>query len=300
MLKEFLSDSKTQVDGALRGWFSPDSERDLESPVLDGIHEALFSGGKRIRPALLFMTADALGLERKSALPLAMAVELIHAYSLVHDDLPAMDNSETRRGKPTLWKLMGEGQAVLVGDALLTETFKVLSSHENLGTLQPESRLRIISAISDKSGRKSLIEGQARDLLLFKPLPEESKSLKNKATYLKAPDPRSEEVIEILTKIHALKTGELMSACTELAAIAHGTEGTQFELLSSFGVQLGLLFQATDDLIDKSDLYEIIGEEELNLLSNHLAEEAKSKISFLGEKATLLNEFVDYVRHREF
>ena len=190
------------------------------APLWESLKYSLFSGGKRFRPLLSLLTATALGREVADVLPLAAAVELIHTYSLVHDDLPCMDNDDLRRGRPTSHKVYGEAGALLAGDALLTQAFAALARSEspNLG--------RVLSMLSAAAGASGMVGGQVLDVACT------------------APD------TELLHEIHRRKTGALIASSVSGAAILAGASEKLTSELSAYGEALGFAFQLADDIQD--------------------------------------------------
>lgn len=181
---------------------------------------SLFTDGKRFRPLLALLTAKALGRPPEAALTLASAVELIHTYSLIHDDLPSMDNDDFRRGKPSNHKVYGEAGALLAGDALLTLAFGVLAQ-------APSPRAATaVALLSTAAGPRGMVGGQVLDIESAKP------------------------TVELLTEIHQRKTGALIRVSVEAAAVLCGAEQKQIERLREYGEHLGLGFQLADDLQD--------------------------------------------------
>jgi len=186
---------------------------------------ALMSGGKRLRPLLTLIITEMLGMTRDRGLTPACAVEMIHTYSMIHDDLPCMDDDDMRRGKPTLHKVFNEGHAVLTGDFLLTLAFQVIAEDESL---EDKERVEAIRVLSQASAADGLIGGQVVDLL------ESSKSLDD------------------LRQLHQNKTGALFGAAAELGAIAGKAGPQERELFRSFGETLGLAYQVLNDILDVS------------------------------------------------
>ena len=202
------------------------------------IHRALryslLSGGKRLRPLLCCAASEACGGTARSALPAACAVEMIHAYSLIHDDLPCMDDDDLRRGKPTSHKMFGEGIAVLAGDALLTEAFAVLA------TAKPRARYHgsdLVTELARAAGSRGLIAGQVADL------EAEGRQPSEPALYF----------------IHAAKTGMLLRASLKLGAMCAGGTKAQVAALDRFGFALGLAFQIQDDILDATQSAQKLG-----------------------------------------
>ena len=213
---------------------------DRNLPVEDAyppsIHKAirysLFAGGKRLRPVLTLAASEAVGGRSEDALPAAASVEMIHTYSLIHDDLPAMDNDDLRRGKPTSHVVFGEAVAILAGDALLTHAFHVLaavcSNGEYVDPVGHARRLRAVSVLAAAAGMNGMIGGQVIDL--------ESEG-------------RSVDA-ETLDLIHRKKTGALMEAAAHLGALMGGGNNEEIEHIARFGREIGLAFQIVDDLLD--------------------------------------------------
>lgn len=197
----------------------------LDDPTLKEMAlYALYPGGKRLRPTLVLETAKLFGDYEEAALPFAVAVELIHNYSLIHDDLPSMDNDDYRRGKKALHVVYGEGNAILAGDALLTLAFECA-----LNNAREAAALRALAILAESSGGSGMVGGQVRDIA------------GNIKTY--------EDLIEVYHK----KTGALIRASVLMGAIAAGASDDTLEILNSFADALGLAFQLRDDLLDLDD-----------------------------------------------
>lgn len=215
------------VDAALDRFASFDA--DCPAHLSEAIRYALLGSGKRLRPQLVLMAAEACGGSIDDALPAACAVEMIHAYSLVHDDLPAMDDDDLRRGRPTCHKVYGEAVAILVGDALQARAFEILATE-----IKPTDRAAQCCAVLGRAaGASALVGGQAADLA------EEQNS--------KLPSAIDRAALEA---IHRRKTGALFVASLELGGIVAGATAPQSAALVRFGKKLGLAFQITDDLLD--------------------------------------------------
>jgi len=194
--------------------------------VGEAMRYSLEAGGKRVRPILCLLAAEAVGGSAEVALPGALALECIHTYSLVHDDLPAMDDDDLRRGKPTCHIAFGEAHAILAGDGLLTEAFRILAQE---GALEPARRVEAIAVLAEASGWRGMVGGQALDL--------EGERLDDYG-------------LDHLKTIHRLKTGALLRAATELGAILAGADATQRAALRAYGEAIGLAFQIQDDILD--------------------------------------------------
>lgn len=186
---------------------------------------SLEAGGKRVRPVLCMLACEAVGGRAEVALPGAVALEFVHTYSLIHDDLPAMDDDDLRRGRPTNHKVFGEGHAILAGDALLTEAFSVLAAAD----LEPARRAEALRLLAEGAGWRGMAGGQALDL---------------EGEQLEAYD------LEHLRLIHRLKTGALLRASLEIGAVLGGASPAERAALRSYGEAIGLAFQIQDDILD--------------------------------------------------
>ncbi len=203
----------------------------------DAIRYSLLGGGKRVRPLLCLWTHDAMnGNARDAALDAACAVECVHTYSLVHDDLPCMDNDDFRRGQPSSHRRFGEAVAVLAGDALLTLAFEILSTLDQRHHVAPDVCLGATSALARSSGTAGLISGQAMDL--------------------SPPAPRDEAVVDA---IHLRKTAHLIAASMEVGAILAGAGVAERDGVRNAGLEAGLAFQITDDILDIEGAQETLG-----------------------------------------
>jgi len=214
------------VDGALERWLP--AENEFPPEIHGAMRYSLFAGGKRLRPILALAGAETVGGKAVDALPLACSLEMIHTYSLIHDDLPAMDDDDLRRGQPTSHKVFGEGLAVLAGDALLTEAFYLLTRTDLMTGVSPRRRLRAIRLVARAAGSLGMIGGQAMDILA------EGQKIEG----------------HLLEYIHSHKTGALIAASVAAGAIIGGASEREFKTLRSYGEKLGLAFQVIDDLLD--------------------------------------------------
>jgi geranylgeranyl diphosphate synthase type II len=225
-LDGYLRSRTAAVDRALDGYLKRYDER--FGTIGKAMRYGVFPGGKRIRPILLLAAGELLGARRKALLPFACAVEMIHCYSLIHDDLPALDNDDLRRGAPTNHKIFGDGMALLAGDGLLTEAFYLLSAPEVVSEVPAELVVKMIRELSQAVGVAGLVGGQAFDL--------ESE--------------RREVDIGVVEYIHVRKTGALIRASIRIGAAVAGAEPTELKRLTRFGEALGLAFQIADDILD--------------------------------------------------
>ena len=224
-LTAYLNDKKKMINNELDKIF-----RDFASSsrIVKAMKYSLMAGGKRIRPVLCLAATEAVGGNLKSALPAACALEMIHTYSLIHDDLPAMDNDVLRRGKPTCHVAFDEATAILTGDALLTLAFQNLSSPLNIKESQALVWLNVIHIISIAAGYKGMIDGQMKDII-------------SEGTSLSLDD---------LKNMHALKTGALIEASIRCGAILGNGSQEQIKQLKIYAKNIGLAFQVTDDILN--------------------------------------------------
>jgi len=193
--------------------------------LAEAVRYSALGGGKRLRPALVLAAAEACGKDRRPAVPVAAAIEMIHTYSLIHDDLPAMDDDDLRRGRPTSHKVFGEALAILAGDALLTQAFEVLAA---AGEIPPPQLAAIVREVAVAAGPAGLIGGQVADL-----------------------EGEGREVdLPTLEYIHTHKTGALILACLRCGALAVGADAPQLAALTECGRRAGLGFQIVDDILD--------------------------------------------------
>ena len=236
-LRAWLHDRRREVDAALER-FLPAAPA-CPARVAEAMRYSLFAGGKRLRPTLALAAAEAVAAVRGEptssaralALPAACAVELIHTYSLIHDDLPAMDDDTLRRGRPTNHVVFGEGLAILAGDGLLTEAFALLAREPSSATADlTDRKLQAISAIADAAGPCGMVGGQALDL--------------------EAAGAGPSVDAEGLRAMHARKTGALIRASATAGAIMVGADAAQLAAVRDFSTHLGLAFQIVDDILD--------------------------------------------------
>jgi geranylgeranyl diphosphate synthase type II len=207
---------------------------------------SLLAGGKRLRPILCLASADAVGGERSMALPAACAIELIHTYSLIHDDLPAMDNDTMRRGRPTLHVIAGDGMAILAGDGLLTEAFHLMAREPvSRDTLVAARKLRVIETVAHAAGAVGMVGGQAIDLASVTPDPNGQLHPVADAPSLRA--------------MHARKTGALIRASAVSGAIMGGGSDQQIAGIDLAASEFGLAFQIVDDILDVEGVAATLG-----------------------------------------
>ena len=223
---EFLADKGRTAEDALEAYLA--GRPDIPETLREAIRYSLFAGGKRLRPALALGAADIVSGDDAAALPAACALEMIHTYSLIHDDLPAMDDDDLRRGKPTLHKVVGEGIAILAGDALLTMAFEVVAEAGDA---------RVIHELASSAGAEGMVGGQVIDL-------------QSEGQELALPE---------LRRLHACKTGALIRASARCGALLAGADEVPLEALSRYGDHIGLAFQIADDILDVTGTEEALG-----------------------------------------
>ncbi|WP_335993975.1 polyprenyl synthetase family protein [Fusobacterium polymorphum] len=264
--------------------------------IAKGMEYAVLNGGKRLRPFLLFATLDLLNEDISKGVKSAIALEMIHSYSLVHDDLPALDNDDYRRGKLTTHKVFGEAEGILIGDSLLTYAFYVLSQ-KNLEFLSFEQIVNIISKTSEYAGINGMIGGQMIDIQ------SENKKID----------------FETLKYIHSHKTGKLIKLPIEIACIIANVEKDKREILEEYADLIGIAFQVKDDILDVEGTFEelgkpvgsdvdlhkatypsILGMEESKKILNDTVEKAKEiiKNKFGEEKGKNLISLADFIKNR--
>ena len=282
--QEYIKKKREIVNQALDR-FLPDENKEPES-LHQAMRYSVFAGGKRLRPILAMASFEAVGGRGRGILPVACALEMIHTYSLIHDDLPCMDDDDLRRGKPTLHKVYGEGVAVLAGDALHALAFELLLQSKN-----PQVVLEVAKAI----GTEGMIGGQVKDL-----------EAEGKKVSLKQ-----------VEYIHTHKTGKLLRASIRAGAILGGANKGVLSVLSDYGEKFGLAFQIVDDILDvvgkeeiigkkkgsdkansKATYPEVIGLEKSKALAQNLLQEAKAKLRVLGRKSWVFEGLADYVYER--
>ncbi len=269
-VRSTLDEMRAAIETALEGAL-PD-ERAWPATIHRAVRYSLAAGGKRIRPVLVLAAGEAVGGAREELLPLACAVEMIHTYSLIHDDLPAMDDDDLRRGKPTSHKVFGEAIAILAGDALLTRAFHLLGEvPESWDDARVRRRLRAIAILGEACGTTGLIGGQVMDL------ESEGRSIGPEA----------------LERLHRAKTGALLSACVRAGAVLAGADAEDSARLSRYASAIGLAFQVVDDLLDATETAEHLGKtpgkdraaRKSTYVSVHGLEPARSMAAALRDEA---------------
>ena len=294
MLKEHLKEKKELIEKTIDSYLG---EFSYPHVIAEGMRYAVLNGGKRIRPVLILMTLDILGKDETLGLPSGAALEMIHSYSLVHDDLPALDNDDYRRGKLTTHKKFGEAQGILIGDSLLTHAFNVLTE-KNEGVISDKKIVEIVKLTSSYAGINGMIGGQTVDI--------ESEGKKVD--------------METLKYIHKNKTGKLLRLPIEIGCVIGDASNEIREKLEEYADLIGLAFQIKDDILDvegefeklgkpvgsdaeleKSTYPSLIGMEESKKLLDETLEKAKKIIAdnFSEEKGKILIELADFIGKRD-
>ena len=291
MMKEYMQRKIELINRELDGIYAENTA--LNTTLAKSMNYSLMAGGKRLRPILVMAAADAVGADGEKFLHLATSIEMIHTYSLIHDDLPAMDNDDYRRGKLTNHKVFGDGIAVLAGDALLTMAFEVIADSPNVDT---EKKLKVIKEMSHAAGAEGMVGGQVIDL------ESEGKKIN----------------MDTLRKMHSAKTGALFCAAIRSGAILGGATDKQLADLTQYARQFGLAFQITDDILDvtgdEASIGKPVGSDEKNHKSTYVTlgslesarklaqkavDEAKKALADFGKEADFLRELVDYLISRK-
>ena len=264
-----------------------------EARLLEAMRYATLNGGKRLRAFLVMQTAALFAVSETCAARVGAAVEMLHAYSLVHDDLPAMDNDDLRRGKPTTHRAFDEATAILVGDALQTRAFEVLAEPDTHS--DPQARCELVQALGSAAGARGMCGGQMIDMLA-------------EGQTLTGPE---------ITRLQALKTGRLIQFSAEAGAILGRAPLPQRHMLAAYGRDLGAAFQIADDLLDtegnpeetgkatgkdaaagKATMVAILGPERARAHAEMLAQQAAAHLDSFGPRAKLLRELADFAVNR--
>jgi geranylgeranyl diphosphate synthase type II len=291
-LKSYLVSRQKLIDHALNRYLP--KEKVKPATIHKAMRYSLFAGGKRLRPILCLAAAETFGGTIDNALPLACALECIHTYSLVHDDLPSMDNDDFRRGRPTCHKVFGDGIAVLAGDALLTIAFEIVSRAKPTPRYDLSILLREIAVAA---GSRKLIAGQVADL----------QAEGKKATAVQ------------VRYIHESKTAAILAASVGLGAMSANANPKQLGAITRFGRALGLAFQVVDDILDVTQTSEKLGKsagkdvaankatypavfglERSRSEAKKLTRQAHSALSIFGPKAEALHALANYLLEREY
>ncbi len=288
-----LKDFSTEFNSKLSSFFP--YPKGSEKQVSQAMYYSLSNGGKRLRPFLLCKTAELFGIDKKVSLSPAVSLEMLHTYSLIHDDLPAMDNDDFRRGKPTCHKQFDEATAILAGDGLLTYAFEVLSDTNDISS---DCKIKLIKLLSQRSGAfDGMIAGQMLDLQTDK-----------------SPSLSSEEVIK---HIEEMKTGCLIAYACQAGAILGNASKEEYDIITAYARKIGIAFQISDDILDvigdtalmgktlgkdalqdKLTFVSLYGLEQAKQIAQDLISQAKVAISYFGDKAKDLCNLADFIISR--
>jgi geranylgeranyl diphosphate synthase type II len=290
----YLATRKALVDRALDGYLQV--YPDLPPLLLEAMRYSVFAGGKRLRPILALAAGEAVGRGLEPILPAACALELIHTYSLIHDDLPALDNDDYRRGKLTNHKVYGEDIALVAGDGLLTYAFELLSTAYGNGLVSPVVALHLVREIATAAGTRGMVAGQIADL--------QSEG--------------AEPDLETLRYIHRHKTGDMITVSARVGAIVSGANEAQLAALTEYACNLGLAFQIVDDILDvvgdrkklgktvgkdaaqkKMTFVALYGLDAAGKMMHETVEKAKSALAGFNGKAEVLRSLADFVVSRD-
>jgi len=294
-LKAYLATRLALIDGALDKSLAVAAG--VPCQLLEGMRYSVFAGGKRIRPVLMMAACEAVGGAPERVLPAACALELIHTYSLIHDDLPAMDDDDFRRGRPTNHRVYGEAGAILAGDALLTEAFFLLSGAETFPGTSAETILQVIQIIAQAAGAQGMVGGQVVDMA------SEGQQID----------------LATLESIHNRKTGALILAALQTGVLLGGGNQQALTAVLDYGRAAGLAFQVADDILDvvgdqallgkdvgsdqargKVTYPSLLGLEGARLRAQELMEEAMAALQPLGAAAGPLREIARYIVDRSY
>ncbi len=292
-LKDYLQNRSELIDQALEKWLP--GEDILPGTLHKAMRYSVFAGGKRLRPIMMIAACEAVGGDASQVMHAACAMEMIHTYSLVHDDLPAMDDDDYRRGRLTNHKVFGEATAILAGDALLTEAFRLLTDVDATRDIPPAVTIKVIEIISRYAGSQGMVGGQVVDM-----------------------ESEGQEVdFPTLEYIHTHKTGGLILASVQVGALLGGGDEAQLAAIKKFGGAAGLAFQIADDILDvvgdqdevgkdigsdqargKVTYPALLGLSEARQRARELCNIAIESLNPLGESAKALQDLASYIVNR--
>lgn len=289
-LGRYLEERRRLIDEALEQYLPQASDPPKE--IHEAVRYSVFAGGKRLRPILILAATEAAGGQMEQALGAAAAIEMIHTYSLIHDDLPAMDDDDYRRGRLTCHKVYGEAMAILAGDALLTQAFILLSAEPAPANSDPDARLRVIHEIAQAAGSKGMVGGQVVDML------QEDREID----------------LPTLTYLHEHKTGALIRVCLRVGGLLASATSERMEALTRYGERIGLAFQIVDDILDLEGSLEVLGKqagsdlrkkkatfpallgiEESRRWAHRLVSEAQEAVAVFGDRGVALQAIAEFV-----
>jgi geranylgeranyl diphosphate synthase type II len=289
-LKAYLQKHRNYVNRTLEAYLP--QVRGPAFRVVEAMHYSLFAGGKRLRPILCLAGAEAVGGDASEAMPVACALEMIHTYSLIHDDLPAMDDDDLRRGQPTCHKKFDEATAILAGDGLLTEAFRIVADAAPKFAGREAVLLEVLQLVAQAAGYQGMVGGQMLDLMA------EGRKITHKE----------------LETVHRMKTGALLTAAVRSGALVGGGSRQEVTQLTNYGEKFGLAFQITDDILDvegdaremgkavggdakrqKATYPSLLGPEQAKTWARKVVESAVADLEPLGERAAPLQELARYL-----
>jgi len=282
--KKYLENKKNIIDKALDEYLP--QEENAPSIIHKAMRYSVFGGGKRIRPILTLATAELFGKDTESVIKTACGIELIHTFSLIHDDLPSIDNDDFRRGKPSSHKVFGEAIAILTGDALLVSGFDLIVKNMEVKEIKKQSILKVIKETSFYIGTENMLGGQVEDVTL-----------------------NDEDIAkEYLVNLYMKKTAALICLSIRAGAILSGANQRQLRALTKYAENIGLAFQIIDDMLDimqdqrdagKRNYANIFGMKESKIESEKLIEEAKDSLKIFNSNAETLRNIADYLLTRK-
>lgn len=289
-MKEQLKQYIKIIDDKLDQYLAP--KDNPQGIIYEAMRYSVFAGGKRLRPVLMLLTCEMCGGDINEVLPFACALEMIHTYSLIHDDLPAMDNDDLRRGKPTSHKQFDEATAILAGDALLNKAFEVVSQYDGQN---PDRAMKAINILAVSSGTEGMIGGQIVDMH------SEGREI----------------TLDELRYLHLNKTGAIIRSACKIGAVMSGADGDKIKAADEFAENLGIAFQIQDDILDvtgteaelgkpigsdaeegKNTYVSLLGLKRSEEMSEEYSKKAKQALDIFGEKANTLKELTDYLTDR--
>lgn len=289
-MKEQLKKYTDIVDKQLDKYLDP--KDNPQGIIYEAMRYSVFAGGKRLRPVLMLLTCEMCGGDINEVLPFACALEMIHTYSLIHDDLPAMDNDDLRRGKPTSHKQFGEATAILAGDALLNKAFEVVSQYSGNNS---DRAIKAINILAVSSGTEGMIGGQIVDMQ------SEGRQI----------------TLDELRYLHLNKTGAIIRSACKIGAVMSGADSVKIKAVDEFSKNLGIAFQIQDDILDvtgteaelgkpigsdaeegKNTYVSLLGLQKSKDMSEEYSKKAKQALDIFGEKANTLKELTDYLTDR--
>lgn len=292
--KQSLKEKSNYIEKLLSEYMP--KEDGYQSIIMEAMNYSVQAGGKRLRPILTLEACKIVGGNEEDAIPFAVAIEMIHTYSLIHDDLPALDNDDLRRGKPTNHKVFGEAMAILAGDSLLNYAFEIMLSN-SINKENPEKYLKAINEIAKSAGIYGMIGGQVVDVQS-----ENKTILKDKLDF-----------------IHLNKTAAIIVGCMRAGAIIGNANEDDLEKITKYGKNIGLSFQIVDDILDiigdetklgkhvgsdienhKSTYPSLLGLEKSREIATMLIDEAKDNIKSLPSESSFLDGLANYITDREY